>query len=114
MLLSTGSLVTKTQVEEVMGVDEGKASVHVATEDYLHGIINMLNELPRLAVNRVTMGDFRTPVRLASFVKQVHAGFQLLNLKNDSLRKRFDGIKVCTYPNQPSCEEERLTDIASG
>ncbi|KAI3493219.1 hypothetical protein L1887_42059 [Cichorium endivia] len=81
------------RVEQVMGVDEGKRSVHVATEDYLHGIINMLNELPRLAVNRVTMGDFRTPVRLASFVKQVHAGFQLLNLKNDSLRKRFDGIK---------------------
>ncbi|SPO44022.1 related to Translin [Moesziomyces antarcticus] len=93
VLLCTGSLVTKKQVEQVMGVDEGKASVHVATEDYLHGIINMLNELPRLAVNRVTMGDFRTPVRLASFVKQVHAGFQLLNLKNDSLRKRFDGIK---------------------
>ena len=29
------------------------------------------------------------------FVKELHAGFQLLNLKNDSLRKRFDSIKVC-------------------
>lgn len=106
MLLCTGSLVTKKQVEQVMGVDEGKASVHVATEDYLHGIINMLNELPRLAVNRVTMGDFRTPVRLASFVKQVHAGFQLLNLKNDSLRKRFDGIKVCINQTPRRQEEE--------
>ena len=27
------------------------------------------------------------------FIKDVHAGFQLLNLKNDMLRKRSDGIK---------------------
>lgn len=64
------------------------------TEDYLHALINTINDLPRIAVNSVTLGDFRTPVRLASFVKDVHAGFQLLNLKNDSLRKRFDSIKV--------------------
>jgi len=26
-------------------------------------------------------------------VKDLHAGFQILNLKNDSLRRRSDGIK---------------------
>lgn len=53
----------------------------------------MINEMSRLAVNSVTLGDFATPIRLSRFVKDLHAGFQLLNLKNDSLRKRFDGIK---------------------
>ena len=47
----------------------------------------------RLAVNSVTLGDFSRPMRISRFVKEVHAGFQLLNLKNDSLRKRSDGIK---------------------
>ncbi len=60
----------------------------MATEDYLHGLINMINDLSRLAVNSVTLADFRTPVRLATFVKQVHAGFQLLNLKNTSFEKK--------------------------
>jgi hypothetical protein len=41
------------------------------------------------------VGDFDTPLRLSVFVKDLHVGFQLLNLKNDSLRKRFDSIKVC-------------------
>ncbi|GAC96373.1 hypothetical protein PHSY_003953 [Pseudozyma hubeiensis SY62] len=94
VLLGSGGLVTKAQVGKVMGLDryeEGK--IQLVTEDYLHGLINAINELPRLAVNSVTGGDFRTPVRLARFVKEVHGGFQLLNLKNDSLRKRFDSLK---------------------
>ncbi|PWZ00665.1 Translin [Testicularia cyperi] len=96
VLISTGTLVTKDQTAQVLGL-AGKPSLEtrlkLSTEEYLHGVINFLNELSRLAVNSVTLGDFRTPVRLATFVKDVHAGFQLLNLKNDSLRKRFDGIK---------------------
>ena len=28
-----------------------------------------------------------------TLVKQVHAAFQVLNLKNDALRKRFDSLK---------------------
>ncbi|TKY86758.1 hypothetical protein EX895_004398 [Sporisorium graminicola] len=94
VLLTTGGLVTKAQASDVLGlanVEEGE--VHLATEDYLHALINTINDLPRLAVNSVTLGDYRTPVRLASFVKQLHSAFQLLNLKNDSLRKRFDSLK---------------------
>jgi len=30
---------------------------------------------------------------ISKFVKDIHAGFQTLNLKNDILRKRSDGIK---------------------
>jgi hypothetical protein len=39
------------------------------------------------------MGDFARPLQISKFIKDVHAGFQLLNLKNDTLRRRSDGIK---------------------
>ena len=41
----------------------------------------------------MTLGDYRRPQLVAQFIKEVHAGFQILNLKNDTLRKRSDGIK---------------------
>ncbi|EER43743.1 recombination hotspot-binding protein [Histoplasma capsulatum H143] len=47
----------------------------------------------RLAVNSVTLGDYARPLQISKFVSDLQAGFQLLNLKNDSLRKRSDGIK---------------------
>ena len=39
------------------------------------------------------MGDYKRPLQISQFIKDVHAGFQILNLKNDTLRKRSDGIK---------------------
>lgn len=84
----------------------------------------MCNELGRLSINCVTMGeshfvfrfstwtdmvslkfspvltfrlltgDFFTPSRISKIVKDLQAGFSLLNLKNDSLRRRFDALKV--------------------
>lgn len=92
--------------------------LQLSTEEYLHSLVSLTNELSRLAVNSVTLGkakrckcsegvsflhtqpelfltgDFGTPLRLSTFIKDLHAGFQMLNLKNDSLRKRFDSIKV--------------------
>lgn len=47
----------------------------------------------RFAVNSVTNGDYNRPIEIARFVNDLNAGFRLLNLKNDSLRKRFDGLK---------------------
>lgn len=44
-------------------------------------------------MNSVTLGDFSRPLQISKFIKDVHAGFQLLNLKNDALRRRSDGIK---------------------
>ena len=36
---------------------------------------------------------FRRPLRIAAFVGDLLTGFRLLNLKNDSLRKKFDSLK---------------------
>jgi hypothetical protein len=33
------------------------------------------------------------PLEISKFIKDLHAGFQILNLKNDVLRRRSDGIK---------------------
>ncbi|KAH8549695.1 translin [Umbelopsis sp. PMI_123] len=67
--------------------------LHIPYEDVLQSFISVANELSRLAVNSVTSGDYDRPRRISSFVKELMAGFQLLNLKNDNLRKRFDSLK---------------------
>ena len=67
----------------------------------------------RLAVNSVTLGDFEQPIKISLFVKDIFAGFSMvlildsacrmlryscraysqLNLKNDTLRRRYDSLK---------------------
>ncbi|KAJ3289297.1 hypothetical protein HK104_007549 [Borealophlyctis nickersoniae] len=90
-------LVTIPEVEEMLGVKVSLrgdlVEFHIGLEDLLHGMVSLTGELSRLAVNCVTHGDFARPLRIATFVTDLHSGFQLLNLKNDALRKRFDAIK---------------------
>lgn len=38
-------------------------------------------------------GDYKRPFHISDFVTELQAGYQLLNLKNDFLRKRFDALK---------------------
>ncbi|KAJ1963373.1 Translin-1 [Dipsacomyces acuminosporus] len=65
----------------------------ITLEEYLHGIISLFNELSRLAVNSVIVNDIQRPQEISTFASELYSGFQLLNLKNDSLRRRFDSIK---------------------
>lgn len=44
-------------------------------------------------MNAVTSCEYSRPMRIAKFVGELDSGFRLLNLKNDALRKRFDGLK---------------------
>lgn len=46
-----------------------------------------------MAVNSVTSGDYTRPLRISNFINELDSGFRLLNLKNDPLRKRYDGLK---------------------
>lgn len=66
---------------------------HLTIEEYLQALISLVEELSRLARNSVTLGDYERPLLINQFVKDVLAGFQILNLKNDSLRRRSDGLK---------------------
>ncbi|KAK9451340.1 Translin [Limtongia smithiae] len=94
-----GKLTTIEAVCAELGVDPnpmGQDRFHLALEEYLQATISLINELSRLAVNSVIMaegGDYSTPVRINYFIKQLQAGFLMLNLKNDSLRSRVDSIK---------------------
>lgn len=51
------------------------------------------NELSRLSMNAVISEDYDLPKRIKNFVNELYAGFQLLNFKNDVLRRKFDSIK---------------------
>lgn len=44
-------------------------------------------------MNSVTLGDTELAVQISGFIKDLHGGFQMLNLKNDILRKRVDSVK---------------------
>lgn len=42
-------------------------------------------------MNQVTAGDYECPRKVLKFLKDLHAAFRMLNLRNDFLRKKFDG-----------------------
>ncbi|KAI4794305.1 Translin, partial [Aureobasidium sp. EXF-8846] len=91
-----GRLLTIEEVGQIMNIPvnvKDRDIFHLTIEEYLQSLISLIDELARLARNSVTQGDYSRPVHIAKFIKHVHAGFQILNLKNDSLRKRSDGIK---------------------
>lgn len=65
-------------------------------EDYLHSVISLVNELvrnnfiscnldltgvgqSRLAINAVTLGNFEEPIRISIFVKDLFAGFSMVD-----------------------------------
>ncbi|KAF2169879.1 hypothetical protein M409DRAFT_20292 [Zasmidium cellare ATCC 36951] len=91
-----GQLLTIEEVGQILQIPvnvKDRDTFHLTIEEYLLSLISLLDELSRLARNSVTLGDYRRPLQISQFIKDVHAGFQILNLKNDSLRKRSDGIK---------------------
>ncbi|XP_058207997.1 uncharacterized protein LOC131321022 [Rhododendron vialii] len=89
--LDTGNLLVHTEAEEKLGLNNSQFGLDI--EDYLVGICFMSNELPRYVVNRVTAGDYDCPRKVLKFLTDLHAAFRMLNLRNDFLRKKFDGMK---------------------
>ncbi|CAL0309886.1 unnamed protein product [Lupinus luteus] len=89
--LETGSLLEHKEAEEKLGLNNSEFGLDV--EDYLIGVCFMSNELPRYVVNQVTAGDYDCPRKVLKFLTDLHAAFRLLNLRNDFLRKKFDGMK---------------------
>ncbi|XP_023700412.1 translin [Paramormyrops kingsleyae] len=92
--LESESLVTREEVAQILGIEvDREKGFHLDVEDYLAGVLIMASELSRLAVNSVTAGDYSRPLRISNFINELDSGFRLLNLKNDPLRKRYDGLK---------------------
>jgi len=94
--LETKVLITIEDVGEMLSVPvnlKDRDAFHITIEDYLLALTHTIEELARLAPNSVTLSNFALPLQISKFIKDVHAGFQLLNLKNDTLRRRTDTIK---------------------
>ncbi|KAJ2722762.1 Translin-1 [Coemansia sp. Benny D115] len=96
--LEEARLATPEDIQMYLGqkviVDNSDITEFVITlDEYLHGVISLFSELSRLAVNSVILNDVQRPKAISDFASDLYAGFQLLNLKNDSLRRRFDSIK---------------------
>ncbi|KAK7848338.1 translin [Quercus suber] len=89
--LETGTLLMHSEAEEMLGLNNSEFGLDI--EDYLVGICFMSNELPRYVVNQVTAGDYDCPRKVLKFLTDLHAAFRMLNLRNDFLRKKFDGMK---------------------
>ncbi|XP_055612606.1 translin [Uranotaenia lowii] len=92
--LENGTLVSRDTTAEILGMKTKQADgFHLDIEDYLMGVLQLASELSRYAINSVTLGDYERPLSISKFVADLNSGFRLLNLKNDSLRKRFDALK---------------------
>ncbi|KAJ1295420.1 hypothetical protein BS78_01G222600 [Paspalum vaginatum] len=89
--LETGGLLMHAEAQEKLGLTSAEFGLDI--EDYLTGLCFMSNEFPRFVVNRVTAGDYDCPRKVLSFLTDLHASFRMLNLRNDFLRKKFDGMK---------------------
>ncbi|XP_077246242.1 uncharacterized protein LOC143886176 isoform X1 [Tasmannia lanceolata] len=89
--LETGNLLMHTEAEDKLGLDASEFGLDI--EDYLIGLCFMSNDLPRYVVNQVTAGDYDCPRKVLKFLTDLHAAFRMLNLRNDFLRKKFDGMK---------------------
>ncbi|KAL8508795.1 hypothetical protein ACS0TY_016127 [Phlomoides rotata] len=89
--LETESLLLHEEAEEKLGLNPSEFGLDI--EDYLTGICFMSNDLPRYVVNQVTAGDYDCPRKVLKFLTDLHASFRMLNLRNDFLRKKFDGMK---------------------
>ncbi|TKY62137.1 Translin protein [Spatholobus suberectus] len=89
--LETGILLEHKEAEEKLGLNSSDFGLDI--EDYLIGVCFMSSELPRYVVNQVTAGDYDCPRKVLKFLTDLHAAFRMLNLRNDFLRKKFDGMK---------------------
>ncbi|WOO77032.1 Translin [Vanrija pseudolonga] len=87
-------LVPAFTAASLMGLQgEDIGELQLTSDEYLQGVIGMVNELPRLSVNSVTAQSFALPGRIASFVNDIFASYSMLNLRNDALRRKFDSLK---------------------
>merc|ERR1711879_926930 len=95
-MVSTMALIEWFRTENLITYEVAQKKIGempLELEDFLYGVCQITQELSRYCVNCVTKGNFSMPKKVAAFVGDLYAGFRLLNLKNDPLRKKYDGIK---------------------
>ncbi|XP_064989972.1 uncharacterized protein LOC135627713 [Musa acuminata AAA Group] len=110
--LETGNLLVHAEAEKKLGLDNSEFGLDI--EDYLIGICFMSNELPRYVVNQVTAGDYDCPKTVLKFLTDLHSAFRMLNLRNDFLRKKFDGMKYDLRKVEEVYYDVKIRGLGSG
>lgn len=87
--LDTGCLATVADVHAMCGGVEFRLPL----EDFLVGVCFATSDFVRFSMNRVIKQDFDMVKQCAVFSTHVFEAFRQLNLRNDFLRKRYDGMK---------------------
>jgi predicted translin family RNA/ssDNA-binding protein len=88
--LKTGQLAKPQDICEMLRFS---SAFKLDVEVYLSGLCGLPKELSRLAMNCVRSGSFAKVRAIHAFVNELSSGLRLLNLRNDGLRRKFDGVK---------------------
>lgn len=67
--------------------------LNVAEEYYLLGLIDLIGELFRLAVNSVIKEDYATTVEIKELVSEIYYELMQFDFASGELRRKFDSIK---------------------
>lgn len=68
-------LVSRDTCAEILGLKTQAADgFHLDLEMYLMGVLQMVSELSRFAINSVTLGDYNRVLSLQSFVGNINSG----------------------------------------
>lgn len=87
-------LVIWEVVIEIFGIElDWEKGFYLDVEDYFLGVLIFVSELLRLFVNSVIVGDYFWFFYIFIFINELDFGFCFFNLKNDFLRKCYDGLK---------------------
>ena len=65
----------------------------VDSESYILGLCDLVGELGRVGVHRIINNDYKTAIRMQKIVHDLYGKFMHLNLRNNELRKKVDGVK---------------------
>ncbi|XP_039299107.1 translin isoform X2 [Nilaparvata lugens] len=91
--LETGKLCSRKEFTEVIGVSKDQNHhFPLNIDEYIHGSINMVQDLVRFAVTCVTYGDYETPVQIANFVINFNKSMSLLRVTKEGLRRRIRAL----------------------
>ncbi|PHH85965.1 hypothetical protein CDD83_10933 [Cordyceps sp. RAO-2017] len=91
-----GRVLTLDEVGAILAAPtnlKDRDAFHLTIEEYLLALADLASDLARLAANAVTLADYALPPLVAAFARDLLAGFQLLHLRNDALRRRADAVK---------------------
>jgi predicted translin family RNA/ssDNA-binding protein len=86
----------------------------VEPEEYLAGVLDFTEELSRYAIQRATLRDNAAVQKCREVVDGILGQFLQFDLRNSSLRRKYDGLKYTLKKLENTLYELSLVDGSSG